>query len=95
MPLEDILSDLAEMGGSGKRWRGWWAILGLLVGAGLGGWLAYTLGEGGFVAVASGIGSGALIGWFVALLLRGFAIFLLIFAAILAVTFGWEWLTGG
>ena len=35
-----------------------------------------------------------LVGWLIALLLRGAAIFLVIFVLILAVTLGWQWLTG-
>ena len=32
MPIDDFISGLAELGGSGKGWRSWTAILGIVVG---------------------------------------------------------------
>lgn len=94
MPLEDFFSDMVELGGSGKRWRSPWAIAGLVIGIGLGAWLAVTQGEGGFLGVLGGAATGGFLGWAAALFLRGFGVFLLIFIVILAVTLGWQWLTG-
>lgn len=95
MAIDDFLTTMLEMGATNGRWKGPWALAGLVIGAGLGGYLAYTLGEGTVLGVASGIGTGAFLGWIGALMLRGFGIFLLIFFFVLAVTLGWQWLTGG
>ena len=35
------------------------------------------------------------IGWGLSMILAGFLFFLVIFALVLVVTFGWTWLTGG
>jgi len=93
MPVDEILSTIAELGAQGRRGAlGPWAILGALIGAGVGGYLGYLGGDvGGLIA---GVLPGALVGWLIALPLRGAAIFLVIFVLILAVTLGWQWLTG-
>ena len=94
MPLEEFFGDLVQSGGEGGRWKSWWSILGLLVGIGAGIWISVSFGEGTVLAAIGSAATGGLIGWVTAMFLRGFLGFLVIFAIVLAVMFGWEWLTG-
>ncbi|WP_425098434.1 hypothetical protein [Tropicibacter sp. S64] len=89
----DIFETFVDAGGEGRGWRSWWAILGALVGLAVAGWIGFQ--TNGIVGALVGLPAGALIGWVVALFLRGIGLFLLILAAVLAISFGWSWLFGG
>lgn len=94
MPFADFFSDMTMIGADGKR--GIFsrvALVGLVLGAGVGGYLGYL--TGGVVQAMGGVALGAFLGWVLGLALRGFAVFLVIFAVILAATLGWKWVTGG
>ena len=93
MGLFDFLEGAADIGSSGRGWYSWPAIGGAIVGAGVGGYLGFQ--TGGAVEALGAAGSGTLIGWLVGVVLRGVAFFLVIFLLLVAVTLGWEWLTGG
>jgi hypothetical protein len=90
---DDFFSDMFDFGGQGRGWRSGFAILGLLIGAGVGAYLGWS--SGGFLAALGGVGTGGLIGWVVGVFLRGVFFYLVIFLICLAGVFGWEWLTGG
>lgn len=89
----DFLTGLAEIGSSGGRWKSFTAILFGVLGAGLGGYIGFhSIGVAG---AAGGVFAGGLIGWFLAALLTG-----LLMIVVLTVVFGllyggWIWLTGG
>ena len=88
----DFFVTTAEIGSEGRGWRSVWAILGLLIGAGIAGWFGYQ--AGGVSGALAGLPTGALLGWAAAVFLRGLAVFLLIMAVCLVVVLGWAWLTG-
>ena len=83
---------MTEAGGAGRGWRSAWAIFGALVGAAIGIWLGYEI-NGVFSAI-SGFAIGGLVGWVIALFLRGMALYLVLFFCVLSVTLAWNWLTG-
>ena len=93
MPIDDFISGLAELGGSGKGWRSWTAILGIVVGLLLGAYLGWQ--ASGLVGALGGAPLGAFIGWGAGVLLRGLVFFLVFFVVALALVLGWEILTGG
>ena len=70
-----------------------WIFIGILIGAGVGSFLGY--GSGGVIGAIGGFLTGGFIGWGLSMILAGFLFFLVIFALVLVVTFGWTWLTGG
>lgn len=86
--FDDFLDTIMQGGASGRGWRSAWAILGLVIGAGVGAYAGYT--SDGIAAAFGGLASGALVGWVLGVFLRGFAFFLII----LALAFGFMWLTG-
>lgn len=68
MPLEDVFSDLISVGSDGKGWRSCWAMIGLGIGAVLGGWLGYQTGISAMIWQG---GVGALIGWGIGVAFKG------------------------
>lgn len=90
----DWFDGFGQMGAEGPRWLSRpLAILGILIGAGVGSFLGY--GSGGVIGAIGGFLTGGFIGWGLSMILAGFLFFLVIFALVLVVTFGWTWLTGG
>ena len=90
----DFFSDLGWFGAEGPRFlRRPLAILGVLIGAGVGAYLGYT--SSGILAGIGGFFTGAFIGFGLSMILAGALLFLAIFLVAVAVTVGWQWLTGG
>ena len=89
MDIFDFFSDMASVGSQGRGWRSPIAIICTLIGLGLGIYLGIQ-----FEAVLSFTAMGVLFGWLTGVFLRGFWPFFLIFVVLLALAFGWEWLTG-
>lgn len=94
MPLSDFFADMTMFGADGKRgFKSRTALVCLVLGAGIGAYLGYTLS-----GVAYGIGGaalGAFCGWLFGFMLRGLFVFALLFLVALAGGLGWQWLTGG
>ena len=93
MPIDDFISNMAEIGGQGKGWKSPVAIACLLLGLMAGGYLGWD--TGGVVGLVTGGPVGALIGYVAGLFLRGFFGFLVIFLIIALAVAGFNWLTGG
>lgn len=93
MDLGDLFGGLAEVGGRGRGWKGWFALSCLVLGAALGGWIGWTW-DGAAMAIG-GVFLGGFVGWLLGLVLRGLGIILLIALPIAAIVLGWTWLTGG
>lgn len=93
MPLEDFFADMFQAGAEGQGWKSWFVIAWIVIGAGAGCWLGYSLE--GVVGAVGGTCIGAFVGWILGMVLRGLLIFAVIFLAILVVVLGWTWITGG
>ena len=93
MDLGDLFSDATLAGADGKR--GIYSRVALvfaIVGAGLGGYLGYLTGAFG-PAIGWAL-IGAFVGWILGLAVRGFAVFLAIFAVMLVAGLAWAWVKG-
>lgn len=91
MPLEEFFAAIADEGVRGKGWRSFWALLGLGIGAVLGGWLGYQTGISAMIWQA---GVGALIGWGLGVLLRGLFRFIALMIVFGVVVVAWYYVTG-
>lgn len=91
--FSDFLGGMLEVGSSGRRWRSWWAIGGLILGAGVGGWIGYE--SSGVPGALGGLATGGFLGWILSLLLNGFLRFIVLFLILFAVVMGFQWMTGG
>jgi hypothetical protein len=93
MDFGDFFTTTAEIGTSGSgRFRLVYFGAAILLGAGLGGYAGYS--EFLFSNLWVGIGTGGLLGWFFAALLRGLLAFIVIAVIFIAVMLGWQYLTG-
>ncbi len=85
LDFQDFFVTTSELGGQGRGYRNAWAILGLLIGVGLSGYLGYH--ASGITGALGAMPVGALIGWAMAVFLRGLAMlaipFLVIFGIVL------------
>ena len=93
MPIDDLISGLAQIGGEGKGWRSIPAILGAVLGVAIGSYLGWEMGE--FMGALKGGAAGLLFGWLFGVVLRGLWFLLLIFIVVFGAYLAWEWLTGG
>ncbi len=90
--MDDFLANMMEFGSSKNGWRSPWAIIGLVLGLGIGVYLGWT--TGGFVAAITSGATGAFLGWALFLFLKGFMRFIAIFILFGAAILFWYWLTG-
>ena len=89
MDFFDFFFGFANVGAEGRGWRSPIAILTTLMGFGLGIYLGIQ-----FEAVLSFTAIGTVFGWLAGVFLRGFWKYLLLFAVLMLLAFGWQWLTG-
>ncbi|MEL6582799.1 MAG: hypothetical protein AAFQ36_03110 [Pseudomonadota bacterium] len=90
--MSEFFEALFGLGAEDKRWRSWWAIGGLIVGAGLGGWVGAVTGGG--MNILYGLGVGAFFGWLVVILAKGFARFVVIGLGGAVPVLIWMWISG-
>ena len=83
----DFFESMFYAGGSGKGWRSPIAIICTVLGLGVGVYAGWHFGN-----LLSMTALGVLTGWLFGVFLRGFGLFLLIFLAVLGVSFGFEYL---
>lgn len=79
----DFSATMLESGSAGRGWRSLWAVLGVFVGMGVGGYLGYVFEGPLAILVAAPVGG--FFGWLLAIFLRGLLFFLIPFVLILAV----------
>ena len=92
MDFQDFFLTTTELGATGRKWQTAWAIFCVLSGVGIAGYLGYL--TGGATGMLAGIPTGALIGWVLAMFLRGLFIMIIAFVLIAALVVGWHYIFG-
>ena len=92
MDFEDFFINTTELGATGRKWQTAWVIFCVLSGVGIAGYLGYL--TGGATGALAGIPAGALIGWVLAVFLRGLFMIILLFVLVAALVTGWVYMFG-